>query len=309
MYHQSQLFHNRRLARHAAVHRRVIDSYLLLVRIGVDSSARRRCEARDLPFVVFQDQPFEPGMPPRGKLTQAEKRAARQRERDRAEAGGETVIEHVPQGPPCSHRNAARQSKLNAKLHDAASKGNTRRVEDLISRGASVDSGDGSNNGRTALMLAAAFGHTDTVNALAGTYNANVDAVGQNGGTALMLAAGNGHTGTVNALAGTYNANVDAADKDGYTALIFAAFYGRTDTVNALAGTHNANVEAADKEGMTALMFAAGKGHTGTVNALAGTYNANVDAADKDGKTALMWAASQGHTDTVNALRRLGATR
>jgi hypothetical protein len=53
MYHQSQLFHNRRLARHAAVHRRVIDPYLLLVRIGVDSSARRRCGARDLPFVVF----------------------------------------------------------------------------------------------------------------------------------------------------------------------------------------------------------------------------------------------------------------
>ena len=53
MYHQSQLFHNRRLARHAAVHRRVIAPYLLLVRIGVDSSARRWCEARDLPFVVF----------------------------------------------------------------------------------------------------------------------------------------------------------------------------------------------------------------------------------------------------------------
>jgi hypothetical protein len=86
-------------------------------------------------------------MPPRGKLTQAEKRAARQRERDRAEAGGETVIEHVPQGPPCCRRNAARQSKLNAKLHAAASEGNTRRVDDLISRGASVDSGDGSNDG------------------------------------------------------------------------------------------------------------------------------------------------------------------
>ncbi|MCP4742899.1 MAG: ankyrin repeat domain-containing protein, partial [Actinomycetales bacterium] len=122
-------------------------------------------------------------MPPRGKLTQAERRAARQRQEDRAEAGGESFIEHVPQGPPRSRRNAARQSNLNAKLHAAASKGNTSRVADLISRGASVDSGDGSNHGWTALMLAVRAGHTDVVNLLAGTYSANVDAVDENGRT------------------------------------------------------------------------------------------------------------------------------
>jgi ankyrin repeat protein len=77
-------------------------------------------------------------------------------------------------------------------------------------------------------------GHTDTVNALAGTYNANVEAVNHYGGTALMLAAGNGHTDTVNALAGTHNANVDAADQHGQTALMLAALMDYTDTVNAL---------------------------------------------------------------------------
>jgi ankyrin repeat protein len=41
----------------------------------------------------------------------------------------------------------------------------------------------------TALMLAAQNGHTDTVNALAGTHNANVEAVDRWGRTALMLAA------------------------------------------------------------------------------------------------------------------------
>ena len=83
-------------------------------------------------------------------------------------------------------------------------------------------------------MLAANNGHTATVNALAGTYNANMEAVNQSGLTALMLAAEEGHTATVNALAGTHNANVDAVDEDGETALMIAAKYGHTDIVNAL---------------------------------------------------------------------------
>ena len=49
-------------------------------------------------------------------------------------------------------------------------------------------------------MLAAERGHTDTVNALAGTHGANVDPVDTGGKTALMLAAQNNHTATVNAL-------------------------------------------------------------------------------------------------------------
>ena len=62
--------------------------------------------------------------------------------------------------------------------------------------------------------------------------------------TALMLAAANGRTDTVNALAGTYNANVEAVNRYGWTALMAAAEEGHTDIVNALAGPHNANVEA-----------------------------------------------------------------
>jgi ankyrin repeat protein len=67
----------------------------------------------------------------------------------------------------------------------------------------------------------------------------------------LILAARNGHTDTVNALAGTHNANVEAVDEDGWTALMRAARdRGHTDTVNALAGTHNANVDAVDQKGL-----------------------------------------------------------
>jgi ankyrin repeat protein len=49
-------------------------------------------------------------------------------------------------------------------------------------------------------MRAAMYGHTDTVNPLAGTHNANVEARDRNGWTALMWAAQKGHTDTVNTL-------------------------------------------------------------------------------------------------------------
>ena len=39
----------------------------------------------------------------------------------------------------------------------------------------------------------------------------------------MMHAAQNGHTDIVNALAGTHGANVDAVDRDGRTALMLAA--------------------------------------------------------------------------------------
>jgi ankyrin repeat protein len=50
----------------------------------------------------------------------------------------------------------------------------------------------------------------------------------------LILAAENGNTDTVNALAGTHNANVNAVDRYGETALMVAARDGYTDTVHAL---------------------------------------------------------------------------
>jgi len=193
------------------------------------------------------------------------------------------------------------QLGLGQALVDAAGSGNTRLVAKLISEGASVNVA-GPLDGRTALMKAAENGLTDTVNALAGTHNANVEAVDRYGWTALMYATYGGHTDVVNLLAGTHNANVDAVDEDGMTALMRAAENGHTDIVNALAGEHDANVEAVDRSGTTALMHAAMLGYTDIVNALAGEHNANVDAVDEDGMTALMQAAEDGHTDIVNAL-------
>ena len=94
----------------------------------------------------------------------------------------------------------------------------------------------------------------ETIDRLLCNTEVNVDVIDVNGRTALMLAALNGHTDIVNALAGTHGANVDAVNRDGRTALMLAASEGHTATVNALAGTHGANVDAVDEYGRTALM-------------------------------------------------------
>ena len=67
-----------------------------------------------------------------------------------------------------------------------------------------------------------------------GNVSPNVDAVDRDGRTALMIAAQNGHTDTATALAGTHGADVDAVDRDGRTALMIAADHVHTATVNAL---------------------------------------------------------------------------
>ncbi|MCP3851759.1 MAG: ankyrin repeat domain-containing protein, partial [Gammaproteobacteria bacterium] len=110
---------------------------------------------------------------------------------------------------------------------------------------------------------AARGGHLGIIEAFIGTLGVDVDAVDEIGMTALMHAPWNRHTDTVNALAGTYNANVEAVDYlRGMTALMHAAWSGHTDTVNALAGTDNANVAAVDRRGgKPALMVAAESGH------------------------------------------------
>ena len=89
-----------------------------------------------------------------------------------------------------------------------------------------------------------------------------------NGKTALMYAAMNGHTDTVNALAGTHGANVDAVDNGDQTALMYAAWQGHTDIVNLLAGTRDAHVVVVSRDGRRTMMVVDGDGSTICVNDL-----------------------------------------
>ena len=101
---------------------------------------------------------------------------------------------------------------LGRELVAAAGRGERRKVASLLRRGVSVEARLA--HGRTALLVAAENGHTDTVNALAGTYNANVDVVDGRGWTALMVASVHRHADAVHAPGALGASTVGLSDPD-----------------------------------------------------------------------------------------------
>jgi ankyrin repeat protein len=175
-------------------------------------------------------------------------------------------------------------------------------VLSLIRDGAGVNA-RGAAYGNTALMEAAAGGHTDTVRTLL-EKGGDVDATDNAGRTSLMEAAFEGYTDTVRVLL-EKGANINAHDKEGWTPLFWAAFSRRTDTVRFLL-EKGAEVNAKNKYQDTPLIHAAYGGDTDTVSVMLENH-ADINAKDDMGRTALIEAARQGHLDTVRVLLANGA--
>ncbi len=184
----------------------------------------------------------------------------------------------------------------NAKLVEAAWKGQTDIVQELLAGGVRVNATD--KDGRTALITASAAGYIGIVRLLL-AKGANVNARTKSGGTALMVAAGGGHTAVVQLLLGN-GADTNAKVKEG-TALIFAALQGHVAVVEALL-EKGADVNGTNQEGSTALSLAAWDGHIAVIRALLAN-GADVNARSKSGETALMVAAERGHIAIVQLLK------
>jgi ankyrin repeat protein len=177
-------------------------------------------------------------------------------------------------------------------------------IEYLFGRGIKVNKKD--KDGRSALMLAAGSGHTDTVKALLSAKDIAVDEQDGKGKTALMLAAARGYTDTVKALFSAKDIAVDEQDGNGKTALMLAAENGYTDTVKVLL-SRGAMANKKDRGGDTAVMLAAGQGYPDTVKVLC-DGGALVNEKDEGGKyTALISAADKGHVAIVKVLLEGGA--
>jgi ankyrin repeat protein len=105
------------------------------------------------------------------------------------------IIKRIKEPAPSEkpHISEEEQKRLNNELLRAANIGDNAGIERLLKKGASINAKD--NDGWTALMWAAASGHTPAC--------------------AFLLEKG---------------ANLEATDKDGWTALMFAAYCGHAQT-------------------------------------------------------------------------------
>ena len=171
----------------------------------------------------------------------------------------------------------------------------------LLDRGAEVNARE--TISFTALHLAAANGHKDTVQVLL-DRGAEVNALQVKSYTALHLAAANGHTDTVQVLLDR-GAEVNARVVNNWTALHFAAQNGHMDTVQVLLD-RGAEVNARAVDSCTALHIAAQDGHKDTVQVLL-DRGAEVNAQSATGESALHLAALLGRNEVLRHLVHRGA--
>jgi ankyrin repeat protein len=133
---------------------------------------------------------------------------------------------------------------------------------------------------------------------------ADVNSRNRVGDTLLIVAARTGNARLAR-FALEHRARASLANTAGTTPLMEAAFNGHEAIAGELLG-HGVDVEALDRNGRGALIYAAGAGHAGIVRRLL-TAGARVDARGANELTALMWAAGQGHLPVVRVLLEAGA--
>jgi ankyrin repeat protein len=175
-------------------------------------------------------------------------------------------------------------------------------IERLLPQGANVNLA--SEDGKTALMLAAGAGQRELVHALLAA-GADVNFTNRRGGTALMYAATSGDPETV-ALLLSHGAAVNAKAVNGWTAVTLASAKGYSIIVRRLLDA-GADANAADLYGWTPLMRAVEEDRPEVVRVLLQDKSVRVNARDDRGETALHHAAAAGSLAIARLLIVRGA--
>jgi len=182
-----------------------------------------------------------------------------------------------------------------SKLHDAAAKGDLKKVRELIENGADVNA---RYDGWTPLDYAASHGHLEIARFLF-DKGADVNLRDKDGSTPLRKAAFAGHLNVVRFLVES-GADVNARDNAGWTPLHDAAFWNHLDVARLLIES-GADVNARSIEGFTPLHLAASNGHLEIVKFLI-EKGADVNARDEKGRAPLDLARERGHVEVVRLL-------
>lgn len=194
--------------------------------------------------------------------------------------------------------NASNANGLTA-LHLAAKDGFVRICEELLRRGAAVDSVTKKLN--TPLHIATLAGQLDVLKMLV-SAGANVNARSSHGFTPLYMAAQENHDSCIRYLLAN-GANPTLATDDGFTPLAVAMQQGHENVVGLL-------LEAGDGRGkirLPALHIAAKKDDVKSANMLLDGGNCQPDTISKSGFTPLHIAAHYGNCAIAKILIEKGA--
>ena len=191
-------------------------------------------------------------------------------------------------------------TSLDDELIQAADRGATAAVQQLLQKGAKIEAKD--EYGATALLLAARYGNAETVKLLL-DKGAEIEATDKYSSTALLLAAEQGKTEVVKRLL-ERGANIEAKNQYGSTPLLRATFGGHIEVAKLLLDKH-ANLEARDGSGKTALFVAVEQNEPELVKLL---LDRGTNIEDRsDGLTALLLAANKQENAIVKLLLERGA--
>jgi hypothetical protein len=159
--------------------------------------------------------------------------------------------------------------------------------------------------GENRLMAAAAEGKDSVLRLLVNASASVNSARSKDGVTAMWLAAQFGHTTTVIALA-RLKADVNLCANDGASPIYIASQGGNRECIQELLRL-NADVCSIDKKGMSALHQAAMNGHDGCIRLLS-ENGADLTQRDRDQNTPLDLATTYRQTDCIDAINELLGT-
>ena len=184
----------------------------------------------------------------------------------------------------------------------ASANGDQYLIERLVAAGADATAERWS--GETALMLAAGTGVASAIGLLS-EGGTPLDATEtRRGQTALMWAAAEGHSEVVEALIAA-GAEVNLASAEGFTALAFAATSDDVRSIRALLAA-GADPNAASQDGSLPTNIAASYGHADALELLI-EAGGDFSRGDRDGRTPLYAAAQAGNSESVSLLLDAGA--
>ena len=213
----------------------------------------------------------------------------------------ECALALVENRPRCN--TLAKSTTRRTALMIGAMTGSTQTLRfALATDGIDLDAVDA--EGCTAFHWVCEMGHANCIPLLV-EAGCKTDGRTNAGATALMCATRPGSVPTVKVLLRTPNVKVEARDVDGFTAYLWAAEKGHAECITALAeGGCDTTAESTQRK--NALMFAASSGNIAAVEAVLKTGPAKVDARDQNGFTAFLWACEQGSLTCIEKIRGLG---